>query len=77
MVLGKTLPGCSGYNDYFGEYDCFANHSESCENCLVNYHTTGGLWDPISGKKLKPWQAAFWFSWPDRKGLYIYRRRYK
>lgn len=53
----KTLfkfPECTGYSywtDCVYEYDCFSNHEESCENCLCNYKSTGGLYNPETGKK--------------------------
>lgn len=77
LNIKKPPPGCSGFKDFYGDYDCEAAHSESCEDCLVNYHTTGGLSDPDTGKTLTPWQAFAYHGLKKGKRLYIYKRRMK
>lgn len=50
------LPKCSGekmWTDYGYEYDCYAVHEVGCENCLANWHNTGGLYHPETGHKWK------------------------
>jgi len=46
------LPTCSGEWDNCGEFDCYAEPSVSCENCLCNYKRTGGLVNPETGKRV-------------------------
>ena len=55
------LPSCIGNYDSNGDYDCDSNHDQICEDCLCNYHTTGGLWHPITGKKLSRFRIFLFY----------------
>jgi hypothetical protein len=49
------LPSCTSYksyNDYGYDFDCEAIHDYGCEDCLCNYKKLGGLWNPVTGKKV-------------------------
>jgi hypothetical protein len=68
-----NLPTCTGYrtgSDDFGEeWDCGAIHKAYCEDCLCNYKRMGGLWHPVTGKKVNRWLALVLYgrvSWKNR-----------
>jgi hypothetical protein len=45
----KDIPKCLGSTDYWGEFDCGYDTPVECEDCLCNYHRTGGLTHPNTG----------------------------
>jgi len=67
--MKQDLPLCSGFNDYFGKFDCYAKHDKSCEECLCNWNRTGGLWHPASGRKWGRKEAIKYFGGRIPKGF--------
>lgn len=49
-----NLPTCSARFN-LGELDCDAIHKKDCEQCLCNYHATGGTVHPYNGKNYPAW----------------------
>ncbi len=72
-LFNNALPPCSGYwNDTPDnrDFDCYANHEETCESCLCNYDL-GGLWHPDTGKQYGKLEAFLLY------GSMIKHDRYK
>lgn len=75
-----VLPTCSGHRTDTTDgwdFDCDAVHGDSCENCLANYHTCGGLIDPNTGRKLSKFEAFIRFGKQERKITYGDHMRYE
>lgn len=67
------LPLCRGYweSTVDGEsFDCEASNppEDGCEDCLCNYHQTGGRIHPESGKTYPRWIARLTFGRPAQEG---------
>lgn len=47
-----NVPPCTGYKDYWGEFDCDADPDviDDCSDCLSAYCKLGGNVDPYTGK---------------------------
>ena len=44
------IPPCKGYETREGDYDCEYEYGNTCEECLCNWYTTSGTFDPVIGK---------------------------
>ncbi len=56
MFSLKEIPRCGGYKiwtSYGEDFDCEYKAECFCEDCICNYHNTGGKIDPRTGKKFK------------------------